>query len=110
MPFSHVAQEYQPEQLKNLTQAFDLAWPKVVQACRVRNEDQAICLRERVANYILACAAAQCEFDPEKLSQSAIRAFCKPDIEQEPVITVPGLPEARVTLAAGTSASLPQQP
>jgi hypothetical protein len=72
MPFNHVAQ---PEQLKNLAQAFDLAWPKVVQVCRIRNEDQAILLRERVANYILACSASQWEFDPEKLSQKAIRAF-----------------------------------
>jgi hypothetical protein len=85
MPFKHVAQEYQPEQLKNLTVAFELTWPKVVQARRIRNEDQALWLRQRVANFILACSSNQGEFDPEQLSRTAIRAFCKPVIDQDPI-------------------------
>jgi len=92
MPFDHVAHQYQPEQLKGLTEAFDLAWPIIVQARRIRNEDQALWLRQRVANYILACSASQCEFDPVSLSLGAIRAFRQPDVEQdlEP-IAGPGL-------------------
>ena len=58
MPYDHLVHQYQPEQLKNLTEAFDLAWPTVVQARRIRNEDQAIWHRQRVANYILACLPA----------------------------------------------------
>ena len=30
MPFSHVRNSYQPEQLEKLTEAFDLAWPQIV--------------------------------------------------------------------------------
>ena len=30
MPFSHVANSYQPEQLDKLTEAFNLVWPQVV--------------------------------------------------------------------------------
>ena len=30
MPFSHVSNSYQPEQLKKLTEAFDLAWPEIM--------------------------------------------------------------------------------
>ena len=32
MPFSHVSNSYQPEQLKKLTEAFDLAWPQIMLA------------------------------------------------------------------------------
>ena len=32
MPFSHVANSYQPEQLDKLTEAFNLVWPQVVLA------------------------------------------------------------------------------
>jgi len=32
MPFSHVSNSYQPDQLNKLTEAFDLAWPQIVLA------------------------------------------------------------------------------
>ena len=32
MPFSHVSNSYQPEQLNKLTEAFDLAWPQIMLA------------------------------------------------------------------------------
>ena len=32
MPFSHVANSYQPEQLVKLAKAFDLVWPKIMLA------------------------------------------------------------------------------
>ena len=32
MPFSHVRDEFQPEELAKLTEAFNLAWPEVLLA------------------------------------------------------------------------------
>ena len=32
MPFSHVANSYQPEQLVKLAKALDLVWPRVMRA------------------------------------------------------------------------------
>ena len=72
MPFSHVSDSYQPEQLKKLTEAFDLAWPQITLA--TATEIQLEQLRQRLGNFIVACACRG-EFEPEKLVQTALRAF-----------------------------------
>ena len=72
MPFTHVASNFQPEQLTNMTAAFARAWPHVCHIANTPNELE--WLRKRLANYILACAGGG-EFDPDKLSELAIRAL-----------------------------------
>ena len=74
MPFSHVSNSYQPEQLKKLTEAFDLAWPQIMLAHSAATDIQLEQLRQRLANFIVACACRG-EFEPEKLVQTALRAF-----------------------------------
>ena len=74
MPFSHVRNSYQPEQLNKLTEAFDLAWPQILLAYGTATEMQLGQLRQRLANFIVACACRG-EFQPEKLVQTALRAF-----------------------------------
>ena len=74
MPFSHVSDSYQPEQLKKLTEAFDLAWPQITHAQSTATEIQLEQLRQRLGNFIVACACRG-EFEPEKLAQTALRAF-----------------------------------
>ena len=71
MPFNHVASSYQPEQLVKLAKAFDLVWPEVMQAKGAATDIQLDRLRKRLAN---ACACLG-EFEPEKLAQTALRAF-----------------------------------
>jgi hypothetical protein len=78
MPFSHVAPSYQPEQLAKLTEAFNQAWPPVSFNHRADNPVQLEWLRKRLANYILACASKG-EFDPDKLTEHALRALIKRD-------------------------------
>ena len=77
MPFSHVSNSYQPEQLKKLTEAFDLDWPQITLAQSTATEIQLEQLRQRLANFIVACACRG-EFQPEKLVQTALRAFTTP--------------------------------
>ena len=74
MPFSHVSNSYQPEQLKKLTEAFDLALRQIMLAHSTATEIQLERLRQRLANFIVACACRG-EFEPEKLAQTALRAF-----------------------------------
>ena len=74
MPFSHVSNSYQPEQLKKLTEAFALAWPQIVLSYGAATDIQLEQLRQRLANFIVACACRG-EFKPEKLAQTALRAF-----------------------------------
>jgi len=74
MPFSHVSNSYQPEQLNKLTEAFDLAWPQIVLPYGPATDLQLEQLRQRLANFIVACACLR-EFEPEKLCQTALRAF-----------------------------------
>ena len=73
MPFSHVRNSYQPEQLNKVTEAFDLAWPQIMLADPA-TDLQLEQLRQRLANFIVACACRG-EFEPEKLAQTALRAF-----------------------------------
>ena len=77
MPFSHVSNSYQPEQLKKLTEAFDLAWTEIMRSYGTATEMQLGQLRQRLANFIVACACRG-EFQPEKLVQTALRAFTTP--------------------------------
>ena len=74
MPFSHVSNNYQPEQLKKLTEAFDLAWPQIMLAYGAASDIQLEQLRQRLANFIVACTCRG-EFEPEKLVHTALRAF-----------------------------------
>ena len=74
MPFSHVSNSYQPEQLNKLTEAFDLAWPQITLAYGPATDLQLEQLRQRLGNFIVACACRG-EFEPEKLAQTALRAF-----------------------------------
>jgi hypothetical protein len=83
MPFSHVASEYQPEQLAKLTAAFDQAWPRILLTNGANTPAQLEWLRKRLANYILACASRG-EFDPDKLSTMAVRALVKRHTRTEP--------------------------
>jgi hypothetical protein len=78
MPFSHVASDYEPEQLAKLTAAFDQAWPQVLLAKGASTPAQLEWLRKLLANYILDCASRS-EFDPEKLSEIALRSLVRPD-------------------------------
>ena len=72
MPFRHVKDSYQPEQLNKLTEAFDLVWPQIMPANGAATELE--WLQERLANFIIACASPG-QFEPEKLRQTALRAF-----------------------------------
>ena len=74
MPFSHVASAFQPEQLAKLTEAFNLAWPQIMLANRAARDIELERLRQRLANFILACASRG-EFDPARLRDTAFRAF-----------------------------------
>lgn len=74
MPFSHVRNSYQPEQLDKLTEAFNLVWPQVVLANGTATDIELERIRHRLANFIVACAS-QGEFEPEKLRGTALRAF-----------------------------------
>jgi hypothetical protein len=69
MPFSHVAKSYQPEQLDKLTEAFNLEL-----ANGTATEIELELTRRRLANFIVACASRG-EFEPEKLRETALRAF-----------------------------------
>jgi len=73
MPFSHVANSYQPEQLDKLTEAFNLVWPHVL-ANGTATDIELELMRRRLANFIVACASLG-EFEPEKLRETALRAF-----------------------------------
>ena len=74
MPFSHVANSYQPEQLDKLTEAFNLVWPQVVLANGTATDIELERIRHRLDNFIVACASLG-EFEPEKLRGTALRAF-----------------------------------
>ena len=54
--------------------AFDLAWPQITLAQSPATEIQLEQLRQRLGNFIVACACRG-EFEPEKLVQTALRAF-----------------------------------
>ena len=51
MPFSHVSNSYQPEQLKKLTEAFDLAWPQIMLS-HSQQPTSNWNTRQRLANFI----------------------------------------------------------
>ena len=74
MPFGHVAPAFQPEQLDNLTEAFNLVWPQIMLANRAATDIELEGLRQRLANFIVACASRG-EFDPARLRDTAFRAF-----------------------------------
>ena len=74
MPFSHVRHSYQPEQLANLTEAFNLAWPQIMPANCAATDIELEGLRQRLANFMVACASRG-EFDPARLRDTAFRAF-----------------------------------
>ena len=74
MPFRHVKDSYHPEQLNKLTEAFDLIWPQVLLVYGPATDLQLEQLRQRLGNFIVACACRG-EFEPEKLVQTALRAF-----------------------------------
>ena len=74
MFFDHVRSSYQPEQLAKLTEAFDQIWPEV--RPEAATADQLDQLRQRLANFMVACASRG-EFEPERLRSTALRAFAK---------------------------------
>ena len=74
MPFSHVRNSFQPEQLDKLTEAFNLAWPQIMLANRAATDIELEGLRQRLANFIVACTSRG-EFDPARLRDTAFRAF-----------------------------------
>jgi hypothetical protein len=76
MPFSQVASHFEPEQLAQLSAAFDEVWPRVLLANASGPKGQAEWLRKRLANYLLACASNG-EFNPDKLTEQAIRALTR---------------------------------
>ena len=76
MPFRHVQNDYQPEQIVQMTEALNLAWPQVLLANGASTPSQLDLLKQRLANFIIA-SASQGEFNPETLKEAAVRAFCK---------------------------------
>ena len=58
MPISHVSNSYQPEQLKKLTEPFNLVWPQIMLDYGAATDIQLEALRTR-----LACACLG-EFEP----------------------------------------------
>ena len=76
MPFRQVQNDYQPEQIVQMTEALNLAWPQVLFANDSSTPSQLDLLKQRLANFIIACAS-QGEFNPEALKEAAVRAFCK---------------------------------
>jgi len=74
MPFSHIRSSYQPEQLANLSEAFNLVWPEIMLANGTATDSQLDQLRQRLANFIVTCACRG-EFESEKLKATALRAF-----------------------------------
>ena len=72
MPFSHVRHSYQPEQLANLTEAFNLVWPQIMLANRAATDIELDGLRQRIANFIVACASRG-EFEPARLKDISRR-------------------------------------
>jgi SpoU rRNA methylase family enzyme len=79
MPFSHVANSYQPEQLDKLTEAFNLVWPQVVLANGTATDIELERIRHRLANFIVACASRG-EFEPEKLRETALAIIVREPI------------------------------
>jgi hypothetical protein len=73
VPFSHVASDYNADQLAKLADAFNKAWPQVLLAKGASTPAQLEWLRKLLANHILDCASRG-EFDPEKLSEMATRS------------------------------------
>ncbi len=63
MPFTQFKASYQPDQLANLTEAFNLAWPQIMLAHRAATNDQLTRLRQQLAIFIVACASRG-EFEP----------------------------------------------
>jgi hypothetical protein len=63
---------FQPR--KQQLSTFDLAWPQIVLPYGPATDLQLEQLRQRLANFIVACACLG-EFEPEKLCQTALRAF-----------------------------------
>jgi len=76
MPFRQVQNDYQPEQIVQMTEALNLAWPQVLLANGASTPTQLDWLKQRLAKFIIACAS-QGEFNPEALKEAAVRAFCK---------------------------------
>ena len=74
MPFRQVSNSYQPDQLNKLSQAFELVWPHIVDKYGAATDVQLESLRTRLANFIVACACHG-ELDPDRLRQTALRAF-----------------------------------
>ena len=76
MPLSQFRSHYKPNQHAKLVEAFNLVWPKVMLAKPVADTAQLEWLRERLENFIVACASGG-EFEPERLRATALRAFTK---------------------------------
>ena len=76
MPFRHLQNDYQPEQIVQMSEALNLAWPQVLLANGASTPTQLDGLKQKLANFIIACAS-QGEFNPEALKEAAVRAFCK---------------------------------
>jgi hypothetical protein len=81
VPFSHVSRNFQPEQLDSLTAAFDLAWEQLLSANGFSVEFDALSLRSKLAQHILASASTG-EFDPEELKDRALRALMRRQAHQ----------------------------
>ena len=73
MPFSHVRDEFQPEELAKLTEAFNLAWPEGWRG-GASTQPQLGWLKQTLAHYLIACARLG-EFDPVKLKEEAVAAL-----------------------------------
>ena len=64
MPFSHVRNRFQPEQVDELPEAFNLVWTEIRLANGAATFVQLEQLRRRVANFLVACASNG-DFTPE---------------------------------------------
>ena len=76
MPLSRFRSDYKHDQYAKLVEAFNLVWPQIMLAKPVANTAQIEWLRERLENFIVACASGG-EFEPERLRATALLAFTK---------------------------------
>ena len=73
MPFAPYKSAFDPEDLRILQEAFDLAWSDIALVPIISADPDAA--RELLAQRIVAAAKQDGERDPERLKRRALKAF-----------------------------------
>ena len=76
MPFSDVAAHFKPEQVGKLVVAFGAAWQHLLVSEMPTTPLELERLRQQLTQHLLASASTG-EFDPQKLTEMALRALMK---------------------------------